>query len=1120
MTQATSLPYDPDDSTSIQRYNNRKLTADKIRQILSKVRNNPGDSARRWIWELLQNAKDIPNEFGGVSVEVTLTDTELTFQHNGKPFTLAQLHSLVQQVSSKSSTNEDEEVTGKFGTGFIATHLLSPKIEVDSVVKLKDGYRYINLTLDRSGNSSEELIDKIGEALDLLERTDDEQLFRPLSRDKIEDLKREDLLHTKFLYRLRSEEAQKAAKNGLKDLVHTLPLALLMNGQKIKRVSINDHGNCYQCTLKPEEVLSSSVSLQQIHYSYKSGQTPSNTVSYYSYSDKEITLIAPIESTGTKALQKQKADAPFLYRDFPLIGSHKFYFPFILNGRDFNPTEDRNGLVLHSKEDVDAKKNRERIEQAFEAAKKFTEELTRIGVRNRELLAFSRLPHEKWEEGGSKEWYLALQNDYRKFLRSMPLVEVNSGMETYLTLNEACIPIYEHGTSEADRLAFFDVVSVFIGPRLCPPRESLMSWIANIGPKDEMDTWDDPEYDYSIDYTLEDLLTRLEDIGDLNGLAEQLKGADEFTWLQNCYDFLVAQNKEKELTQRAIVPNDYGQFKQPVKNTLWKENRDDLLTDYFLAILLQAESTKDWREIIAYRKLINLPFISEVYGLKDLFTHLNDILKKSKGNRAGDDFIFLNRSDCNELIGQILQVERDAEPSDKIRTRLYDHGHALLGLSNEKVVIEHIKEDYFTVATRLFIHAINQKIESCTDIDGLSGALGCSVGEAYKWLDKYLLELHGSDEFRKDGQTARIVPNQYGEFFRYENLENSGLVEHELPDALLSVLLGLNPKEDWKENLVSTEITYRVKDDKTLEVLADSIEAEISSIQDASRDDLSELYKYSEPILNLIEWYKGAEEIETKYFQRFKQKEATLFTQIALGGGKIKSSDILALQDPDTVGLIRNVKASTLSTSQVAQLIETVDSTIFDQVVRQAKELQEEQAHKENMIQIGNRVEEMVEQALITYLPGVKVSQPTGGKGFLDIEIFNPTTKKKYWLELKSYSAGYASQNFLFAPSQAKVAVKNLPNFGICLLERPMSSEEIDNQYIAGNLRYCKRVGDIFQRGNDDYLLHSEIQLRTGTSTLGLNLLGEPRIRVSKKSLLDSCMDFSMMIQDIEVQIS
>ena len=118
-----------------------KQAADKIRQILSAIRNNPASSAKRWVWELMQNAKDIPNRFGKVSIEIDLmSENKLQFRHNGNPFVINNITGLIRQVSSKNSLNSDEETTGKFGTGFICTHLLSDVIDVEGILNY-DTYR-------------------------------------------------------------------------------------------------------------------------------------------------------------------------------------------------------------------------------------------------------------------------------------------------------------------------------------------------------------------------------------------------------------------------------------------------------------------------------------------------------------------------------------------------------------------------------------------------------------------------------------------------------------------------------------------------------------------------------------------------------------------------------------------------------------------------------------------------------------------------------------------------------------------------------------------------------------------------------------------------------------------
>ena len=149
-------------------YNNYRLTADKIMQLLSQIREDPSASAKRWVWELLQNAKDVPNKFGKVSVEIELVSQDtLKFRHNGDTFTTKNITGLVQQVSSKDSQNLEGQ-TGKFGTGFICTHLLSDIIDVEGVVTYKGVNRHFSIRLDRSGYRSEDLLPRIESTLEEL----------------------------------------------------------------------------------------------------------------------------------------------------------------------------------------------------------------------------------------------------------------------------------------------------------------------------------------------------------------------------------------------------------------------------------------------------------------------------------------------------------------------------------------------------------------------------------------------------------------------------------------------------------------------------------------------------------------------------------------------------------------------------------------------------------------------------------------------------------------------------------------------------------------------------------------------------------------------------------------
>ncbi len=105
--------------------------ANKIIDSLKGLKQNSDDKSRcRWVWELIQNAKDVVNSTGGVDIKIDFNEQERTlrFSHNGKPFTIQNIIFLIEQVSTKDRDEKSSRSTGKFGTGFMTTHLLSAKV--------------------------------------------------------------------------------------------------------------------------------------------------------------------------------------------------------------------------------------------------------------------------------------------------------------------------------------------------------------------------------------------------------------------------------------------------------------------------------------------------------------------------------------------------------------------------------------------------------------------------------------------------------------------------------------------------------------------------------------------------------------------------------------------------------------------------------------------------------------------------------------------------------------------------------------------------------------------------------------------------------------------------------
>lgn len=101
----------------------------------------------RGIWELMQNAQDA----NATEINITFDNQILSFAHNGLPFSEVDITHLIFQGSSKP---ELEIKRGKFGTGFMTTHLLSKNGNIKG--NMEDG-RSFDFDLTREADSDREM---------------------------------------------------------------------------------------------------------------------------------------------------------------------------------------------------------------------------------------------------------------------------------------------------------------------------------------------------------------------------------------------------------------------------------------------------------------------------------------------------------------------------------------------------------------------------------------------------------------------------------------------------------------------------------------------------------------------------------------------------------------------------------------------------------------------------------------------------------------------------------------------------------------------------------------------------------------------------------------------------
>jgi len=622
----------------IEKHNNRKLTADKIRQILSKVLETPTQSSKRWVWELMQNAKDIPNRFGEVSIKIELTENSLKFSHNGNPFSLKNVMGLIQQVSSKDSTNSNEEVTGKFGTGFISTHLLSREIYVSGFVLHNGIHRKFDITLDRNGDSSEDLIPKIETALEHISQIENNQFF-PIENN-YEANRSEQSFDTSFEYKLLSDKSKKWANDGIDDLVNTLPQTLV-NLKKIKKVTVINKG--VEDVYKKNEIWE-----RDKVYAYTVDISNQESKKFLSYGKNEITLAIEVNNFTPITLVEHFGQQPNLFRDFPLIGSEKFHFPYILNGHTFNPTEDRDSIVLHSEESKESIENRKSIENAISVSQEFTKWLIVNNAVNRHICAFTRRPELKstWEDF-SKNWYSKIQTEWRKQLIDLPLFETEKG--DIIELKKAIIP--EDGDSKEFKEEFYAISKPVFSSNRIPKKDKHFDWLKILGPKSDKEQREN--WGINLSKNVEDLALIISAFEDKEGLLNNTEIVDikELNlWLNSLYSYLIKTQQTDLLSKYALIPNQYGIFRK--LNELHLEDRQNPIPDELLDVL--DKLGKHWRTDLIDREIkIGLSINSK--GCSDISETINGILKVEQGNNNNKVSFFLQRTDAREILTDILK---------------------------------------------------------------------------------------------------------------------------------------------------------------------------------------------------------------------------------------------------------------------------------------------------------------------------------------------------------------------------------------------------------------------------------------------------------------------------------
>jgi len=792
-------------------YNNNKLVADKIRKTLLNIRNVPGISAKRWIWELIQNAKDVPNKFNRVEIKIELTKKSLIFSHNGSYFKIDDILGILQQVSSKDSKNSEEQ-TGKFGTGFIGTHLLSGKVIIRGVVYYKKAYKRFKIYLDRTADSSEILLKEVHNSiikfLNNMNKNDSEYEYMKVYNQKQTDF------DTSFEYLFddgnKSFNSLEIAQEALKDLINTAPVTLSTQYKKLSSIIIIDHIN--------NQITKYSHNFENLENTEKGGEIGLNQVKltisdinkskketteekyFYSYKTKECRLLFQVEKKKDDSFEvvERIKDQPVLYRDFPLIGSEKFFFPFFLDGFQFNPLETRNGLYLNGKLNEEAEQNRIIIEKAIQNSINFTDWLLEQNINKRYLLAKTQIPEppQKYDELAIK-WFINQQSIWRKELINRKLLKSMKG--NYIKLKLLKMPIFQ----EKFNLNFFELIyELNVTEGMLPIKEEAQLWYDIMENDPLKKVYDITENTWGFNYTFTefDLVKKISDFGSLEAFSSTMNTDTKtiINWLNKLYAFLNCNNCMNFIHQYNLLPNKNGKLKKI--GELFGNEGANSIPEVINPIYAKLFG-KEINDIMIHQDIevssLGTNLIKK--NLKDVLNEFSNIFKDEKSGIEKKELL------CNELISfsvNIPKIKRMYEIRKETNENYKD-------IPLEKLDNYHKYHSVWREVEDFWFESHPTFIESLKNIEQLRNLLKYENNEngnkkCINWLNNYIL-------FLKENSTIiekkKIFPDQLGNFSYLKDLQ----YDENIPEILKNLYNELesynNKGFNVRRQLLHQEIT-------------------------------------------------------------------------------------------------------------------------------------------------------------------------------------------------------------------------------------------------------------------------------------------------------------------------
>lgn len=505
----------------------------KIQDKLNELRSKDVEiSSYRWIWELIQNAKDCTNSSGKIDIQIVFNSTRkiVEFKHNGKLFATKNIVYLIEQVSTKERSRNTEN-TGKFGTGFLTTNLLSPIITISGLLHDDDesNVAHFEVTIDRSGKTLDEIKEAIKQSCDQLEANTEN-----ISCDVDNNA-----MNTTFTYNL-DDNGVDVARVGLENFLITAPYVFAFVSE-LNTISVTNNGELTVYTREKEGTTQSENTF--VSRIMKNGSD--NVINIFTIQNKSLMLAAEIKQYNQENhIVHYSEKLPRLFCDFPLLGTHDFVFPVVVNSRRFDPTEPRNGIFLYGDNGT---QNKQILKDACSLYVSMLEYFIQNGYKD--IYNVVCLPTVESKDWIDEKWYVneiieALKSEIQQIPMfhmlddSIRSLSDEWGFEDNIFLSS--------DDNEELRYAVWELSSkLFPDMHIC---------------KNEIEEWYSSLWEECRNYGINDLIQRVEEIGSLSKLQEKIP--NPIDWLNALYKLIYEKcgNNAALKNDSRIFPNQNGDF--------------------------------------------------------------------------------------------------------------------------------------------------------------------------------------------------------------------------------------------------------------------------------------------------------------------------------------------------------------------------------------------------------------------------------------------------------------------------------------------------------------------------------------------------------------------------------